>query len=71
MNELAKKATENFKVVSEAMLELEKTENWYSKELEYLDQRRNNFSIKDFEYWQLMYQLKGIVMQIILESLRQ
>jgi hypothetical protein len=70
MTELSQKAVDKFNLVSEAMLELEKTDNWFSKELNYLNQRKNNFGIKDYEYYQLFYQLKGIVMNIILESLK-
>lgn len=69
--DLAQEAVKKFKVVSDAMLELEKTDNWFSKELGYLDSRRDSFGLKDFEYYQIFYQLKGIVMQIILESLKK
>jgi len=71
MGETAVKAVEKFKEVSDIMLSLEAGENWYSKELALLDSRRHNFGLKDFEYYELLYQLKHLVMQIILESLKQ
>ena len=69
MTDLAAKAVGKFKVISEAMMELEKTDNWYSKELKYLDERRRMASIKEFDYYQNLYQLKDIVLNIILKSL--
>lgn len=71
MSELAAKAVEKFKIISEALTELEGSENWYSRELKYLDERRKNSLVRDFEYYGMIYNVKSIVMNIILESLKQ